>query len=108
MKKIKSAILVLTVFSLSLSLYGCANKYNSVPLRSEKYYVKHKKQFKATLKECNKIIDRAYNRDLSQTNGFERYQAFLQSFHKTNLGKNCVNISYAAIDLMTQTLKNEK
>ena len=55
MKKIKLVILILTVFSLSLSLYGCANKYNSVPLRSVKYYRKHQKQMIAMNKRCTKL-----------------------------------------------------
>ena len=55
MKKIKLVILVLTVFSLSLSLYGCANKYNSVPLRSVKYYKNHQPA-NASISEFKRLI----------------------------------------------------
>ena len=55
MKKIKLAVLVLTVGVLGLSLYGCANKYNSVPVHTVKYYEKHQKQMAAMNKRCTKL-----------------------------------------------------
>ena len=92
MKKIKLVILILTVFSLSLSLYGCANKYNSVPLRSVKYYKNHQKQMAAMNKKCNKIFNERIRR-------FNFYNWKLK-FYKTNLGKDCFNASQADFDIL--------
>ena len=54
MKKIKLVILVLTVFSLSLSLYGCAksivNNYHSYS-----YYKKHIRQAKIIDEACMRL-----------------------------------------------------
>ena len=93
MKKIKSVVLALTVFSLSLSLYGCANKYNSVPVRSVKYYRKHQKQMAAMNKECGKIYKRTRMAGFPDgQGGFRRYV----KFSKSNLGKDCINASLAS------------
>ena len=94
MKKIKLVILILTVFSLSLSLYGCANKYNSVPVRSVKYYRNHQKQMIAMNKKCERIYKRMQMTGMPGMTGrgFERYKIF----SKSNLGKDCINASIAS------------
>ena len=92
MKKIKLAVLVLTVGVLGLSLYGCANKYNSVPLHSAKYYSKHQKQMTAMIKECNKIHPKIQNPDQ------------LKKFMSSNLSKDCQNANSAADSLTNQSL----
>ncbi len=92
MKKIKLAVLVLTVGVLGLSLYGCANKYNSVPLHSAKYYSKHQKQMTAMIKECNKIHPKIQS------------PGQLKKFMSSNLGKDCQNANSAADSLTNQSL----
>ena len=92
MKKIKLAILVLTVGVLGLGLYGCANKNNGVPLRSVKYYKKHKKQMTAMLKECNKIHPKIQS------------PGQLKRFAASNLSKDCQNANLAADSLTNQSL----
>ncbi len=89
MKKIKLAVLVLTVGVLGLGLYGCANKYNSVPLHSAKYYYdsKHQKQMVAMIKECNKIHPKIQS------------PGQLKKFMSSNLGKDCQNAYSAAASL---------
>ncbi len=92
MKKIKLAILVLTVGVLGLGLYGCANKYNSVPLHTEKYYAKHQKQMTAMIKECNKIHPKIQS------------PGQLKKFVSSNLSKDCQNANSAADSLTNQSL----
>ena len=92
MKKIKLAVLVLTVGVLGLSLYGCANKYNSVPLHSTKYYSKHQKQMAAMIKECNKIHPKIQS------------PGQLKKFMSSNLSKDCQNANSAADSLTNQSL----
>ena len=92
MKKIKLVILVLTVGVLGLGLYGCANKNNSVPLRSVKYYKKHKKQMTAMLEECNKIHPKI------------KSPGQLKRFAASNLSKDCQNANLAADSLTNQSL----
>jgi hypothetical protein len=70
------------LFLVIAGLSGCANKNNGVPLRSVKYYIKHKKQMKAMIKECNKIPNKtAY-----------KIQA-------THLGMDCANANSAQSSL---------
>ena len=92
MKKFKLAILVLTVGVLGLGLYGCTNKYNSVPLHSAKYYSKHQKQMTAMNKECNKIHPKIQS------------PKQLKKFMTTNLSKDCQNANSAADSLTNQSL----
>ena len=92
MKKIKLAVLVLTVGVLGLSLYGCANKYNSVPLHSAKYYSKHQKQMTAMIKECNKIHPKIQS------------PGQLKKFMSSNLSKDCQNANSAAESLTNKSL----
>ena len=90
MKKIKLVLIGLTVGVLGLGLYGCANKNNSVPLRSVKYYEKHQKQMTAMLKNCNNI----------QTKFTSRSQ--VEGFLSSNMGKDCSNAGAAQQTVETQ------
>jgi hypothetical protein len=94
MKKIKLTVLVLMFGVLGLSLYGCANKYNSVPLHSAKYYTKHQKQMAAIIKECNKIHPKIQN------------PGQLKKFMSSNLSKDCQNANSAEDYLTNQSLAN--
>jgi type IV pilus biogenesis protein CpaD/CtpE len=70
------------LFLVTAGLSGCANKDNSVPLHSVKYYTKHQKQMTAMIKECNKIPNKtAY-----------KIQA-------THLGMDCANANSAQSSL---------
>ena len=90
MKKIKLALIGLTVGVLGLGLYGCANKYNSVPLHSAKYYSKHQKQMTAMINKCNKV-----EANLSTEAEKEKYFSAISNFRKTTLYKDCNNASAA-------------
>ena len=92
MKKIKLTLIGLTVGVLGLGLYGCANKYNSVPLHSAKYYAKHQKQMAAMIKECNKIHPKIQSSEQ------------LKKFMSSNLSKDCQNANSAADSLTNQSL----
>ena len=72
MKKLLLAFLGITLLSIGLS--GCSNKYNSVPLHSVKYYMKHTKQRNLMLKECNKMTPPELSRHSN-----------------SNLAKDCLN-----------------
>ena len=55
MKKIKLAVLVLTVGVLGLSLYGCAKSNPAQVYHSYSFYKKHRSQAKVTYEACRKI-----------------------------------------------------
>ncbi|MHB1697759.1 MAG: hypothetical protein ACYCSQ_06640 [bacterium] len=92
MKKIKPAILVLMFGVLGLGLYGCANKYNSVPLHSVKYYVKHQKKMTAVINRCQNM-----------ESGIHSFKE-ADRFHKSNLYKDCSNAQAAKDSLARKSL----
>jgi len=78
------------LFLVVAGLSGCANKYNSVPLHSVKYYSKHKKQMKAMIKKCQKV-----EANLSAEAEKEKSFSVISKFQKTTLYKDCNNASAA-------------
>ncbi|MHB1547021.1 MAG: hypothetical protein ACYCSB_01570 [bacterium] len=90
MRKIRLAILGLTVGVLGLGLYGCAKKYNSVSLHTAKYYEKHQKQMAAMIKNCNNI----------QIKFTTRSQ--VKKFLKSNTGKECSNAGAAQLVVLAR------